>query len=141
MPNSFSKRLLTSLRILGNVTGGWFITQFFNYPASKQNFGASKFIQDELQPQNLDKQWIISGVQGQKLLENGATLLDTRSRIIFPCQNNLNAAKVNWQDFSQSEFPNRGKLLPDTQVLTQKLRSLGIDKDKPVIVAGNPAKG
>ena len=141
MPNSFSTRLLTSLLILGSVTGGWFVTQIFDYPASQQNSGASQFVQDDLQSQNLEKQWIVSGVQGQKLLENGAILLDTRSCIILLCRNPLNAADVKWQDFSQSEFPHWGKLLTDKQVLTQKLQSIGIDKDKPVIVAGNPKSG
>ena len=141
MPNSFSTRLLTSLLILGSVTGGWFVTQVFDYPASKQNSGASQFVQDDLQPQNLEKQWIVSGVQGQKLLEDGAVLLDTRSCRILLCRNPLNAVDVKWQDFSQSEFPHWGKLLTDKQVLTQKLQSIGIDKDKPVIVAGNPQSG
>ena len=141
MPNSFSTRLLTSLLIIGSVTGGWFVTQVFDYPASKQNSGASQFVQDDLQPQNLEKQWIVSGVQGQKLLENGAVLLDTRSCRILLCRNPLNALDVKWQDFSQSEFPHWGKLLTDKQVLSQKLQSLGIDKDKPVIVAGNPKSG
>ena len=141
MPNSFSTRLLTSLLIIGSVTGGWFVTQVFDYPASKQNSGASQFVQDDLQPQNLEKQWIVSGVQGQKLLEDGAVLLDTRSCRILLCRNPLNAVDVKWQDFSQSEFPHWGKLLTDKQVLTQKLQSIGIDKDKPVIVAGNPQSG
>ena len=141
MPNSFSTRLLTSLLILGSVTGGWFVTQVFDYPASKRNSGASQFVQDELQLQNLEKQWIVSGVQGQKLLENGAVLLDTRSCRILLCRNPLNAVDVKWQDFSQSEFPHWGKLLKDKQVLTQKLQSIGINNDKPVIVAGNPKSG
>ncbi|MEM9541601.1 MAG: rhodanese-like domain-containing protein [Cyanobacteria bacterium P01_E01_bin.42] len=91
-------------------------------------------------PQQQGEQWIIDGDRARKLLQQGASLLDTRP---FNLRHKRlkNSRSVAWQDFSQPNPPYRGRLLEDDAVLTAKLQALGIDRDRPVIVLGDPLGG
>jgi len=98
----------------------------------------SQFTQATL---NLEHQWIVSGEHAKSLVEQGATLLDARSLQILHLERLQNATFVSWQDFSLPNPPNRGKLLTDDRVLTQKLQAIGIFQDRPVIVYIDPKTG
>lgn len=85
--------------------------------------------------------WIINADLAKELLEQGANLLDARAPILTwfcPLQK---AVRVNWQDFSDSHFPHKGKILENDTFLTSKLRGIGICQNKPVIVVADPVKG
>ncbi|MBW4649570.1 MAG: sulfurtransferase [Kastovskya adunca ATA6-11-RM4] len=88
----------------------------------------------------LQNRWVVSAELAKRLIEQGATVLDVRNPVLWLLGHVPGAVQVNWQRFSQKKFPNQGKLIDDVEVLAQKLRSLGICNDKPVIVAGNPAR-
>lgn len=51
------------------------------------------------------------------------------------------AIAVTWQQFSEPKAPHRGNLLSDPVELGQRLREVGIDSDRPVIVFGDPSQG
>jgi len=98
-------------------------------------------VRNTLWPQQLATQWIVSPAEAKDLIEQGATVLDVRDR---PAQRQgriQGAIAVNWQQFSQPDAPDRGKLLSDNTQLTQKLQSLGISTQQPVVVVGNPDSG
>ncbi len=101
----------------------------------------SKFIQDSQPSEIPEHQWIVSGEQAKILLKQGATLLDARSLKILHWERLKDASFISWQDFSPPNPPDRGKLLSDDQVLTQKLQAIGIFSHKPVIVYIDPKTG
>ncbi|MEA5470111.1 sulfurtransferase [Spirulina sp. 06S082] len=98
----------------------------------------SLFVSEFVQSQQHEQQWIIDGDRARELLKQGAILLDARPE--NPLHRRI-ARPVAWQDFSQPHSPHRGKLLQDDAVLTAKLQSLGIDRDRPVVVFGDPLRG
>ncbi|NJK99912.1 MAG: sulfurtransferase [Spirulinaceae cyanobacterium SM2_1_0] len=82
--------------------------------------------------------WIVSAVEAKALLQQGATLLDARPH---PQARPLPGARVvRWQEFSQTASGQRGELLTDDDVLTARLRELGVRGDRPVIVVGDPRR-
>ena len=89
--------------------------------------------------QNLQEQWVVSAAQAKQLIEQGATILDSRNIILWLTGHIPGAVHVSWKQFSQQQAPHKGKLLENPDILEQKLRSLGVFNDKPVIVVGNPA--
>ena len=92
-----------------------------------------------MEQQILRDRWIVSPVQAKQLIEQGATLLDSRNLLLWLIGHVPGAIHVSWKQFSQQQSPDRGKLLENSEVLEQKLRKLGIFNAKPVIVIGNPA--
>ncbi|WP_204103631.1 MULTISPECIES: rhodanese-like domain-containing protein [Spirulina sp. CCY15215] len=101
----------------------------------------SLFVSEFVPTRQHQEQWIIDGDRARELLKQGAILLDARPVNNFPIPSLKNAQTVRWQDFSQPQAPHRGKLLEDDAVLTAKLQSLGIDRDRPVVVFGDPLRG
>ncbi|MEG4504946.1 rhodanese-like domain-containing protein [Microcoleus sp. F6_B4] len=90
---------------------------------------------------NLADNWIISADLAKQLLSGGATLLDARAPILKWFCRLPPAIPVTWQEFSQSDFPHKGKIIENNTVLTQKLQAIGICQDKPVIVVADSVKG
>lgn len=88
----------------------------------------------------LKTDWVVTPEQAKMLLDRGAILLDARSPSLLQ-QNSPGAIPVRWQDFSQSQPENRGKLLADDRRLEAKLTAMGISSDRPVIVVGDPING
>jgi thiosulfate/3-mercaptopyruvate sulfurtransferase len=89
---------------------------------------------------SLRDRWIVSGDTACQLIDNGATLLDTRNPLAWITGHPPGAVRVRWQAFCQSRAPHKGKLLDDDELLQQKLRTIGIGNDNPVLVVGNPAQ-
>ena len=86
----------------------------------------------------LTNRWIVSSQEAKQLIEQGATLLDTRKLALTRLQG---AVYVDWKQFSPEQKAARGKLLEQDDLLTQRLQALGISKDKPVVVFANPPGG
>lgn len=85
--------------------------------------------------------WIIGADQARALLAEGAVLFDTRDdgqRSARPVEG---AVAVAWPAFTEPEQPNKGKLLADDAVLTEKLRALGVSAGKPVVVIADSRNG
>ncbi|MBE9040003.1 sulfurtransferase [Oscillatoriales cyanobacterium LEGE 11467] len=90
---------------------------------------------------DLSDRWVVSADRAKRLIEDGATLLDARpSKLSMPDRLG-GAIAVRWQDFSQPNNPNRGKLIEDDRVLTEKLQAIGIFNDRPVVAIGDPVRG
>lgn len=90
---------------------------------------------------SLENLWVASPAIALSLIHQGATLLDARSCIWQHLGMLKGSVSVSWQQFSQSQNPNRGKLLTNEAQLTQKLRSVGVKCDRPVVVIGDPQTG
>ncbi len=82
--------------------------------------------------------WVVSAAQAKQLIEQGATILDSRNLVEWLIGHVLGAVHVSWKQFSQQRSPHKGKLLENLEVLQQKLCHLGVCNAKPVIVIGNP---
>lgn len=89
-------------------------------------------------PNPWQTRWIVDATEAKQLIEQGATLLDTRRFALTRLQG---AVYVNWQQFSPEHAITRGRLLEENALLTQKLQSLGISRQKPVVVFANPPSG
>jgi thiosulfate/3-mercaptopyruvate sulfurtransferase len=90
---------------------------------------------------NLADNWIVSADLAKQLLSGGATLLDARQPVLKWFCRLPPAIPVTWQEFSQSHFPQKGKIIENNTLLTQKLQAIGICQDKPVIVVADSVKG
>ncbi|MEO1181444.1 MAG: rhodanese-like domain-containing protein, partial [Cyanobacteria bacterium J06636_28] len=86
----------------------------------------------------LEQRWIVSAAEAKRLIDQGATLLDTRKLALKRLQDSV---YVDWRQFSPDELTARGRLLNQDEVLTQKLQSLGISQQKPVVVFADPPGG
>lgn len=94
------------------------------------------------QAETLDtSRWVIAAEEARALLSSGALLLDTRGPDLKAAQPVDGAVSVIWQDFANRDLPNKGQLLADDAVLTEKLRALGVSAAVPVIVVADSAKG
>ncbi len=82
--------------------------------------------------------WIVSASEAKQLIEQGATLLDTRKLALTRLQTSL---YVDWRQFSHQNAVTRGRLLDQEALLTQRLQAIGISQDKPVVVFANPPSG
>lgn len=85
--------------------------------------------------------WVIDASQARELLADGAILLDTRGQDLKDERPVDGAVTVVWQDFTNADLPNKGQLLADDAVLTEKLRALGISTAIPVVAIADSAKG
>ncbi len=134
--NSF--KILILLSLIPVIAVVHYLTNPLSSPPIKE--ASSRFTTAYSTSLDLENQWIVSGEQAKKILLQEATLLDTRS---FPIlKGKIPGAKpIKWQDFSQASQPHRGKLLTDEEILTKKLQKLGINKNKPVVVFGDPLDG
>ncbi|MEG4029162.1 MULTISPECIES: rhodanese-like domain-containing protein [unclassified Microcoleus] len=90
---------------------------------------------------NFTNNWIVNADLAKQLLEQEATLLDARVPILKWLCRLPPAIPVTWQEFSRSDFPNKGKIIENNTVLTQKLQAICICQDKPVIVVADSVKG
>jgi len=82
--------------------------------------------------------WVVSAEQAKQLIDEGATILDSRNVLIWLVGHMPKAVQISWKQFSQ-QSPHKGKLLEDAKTLEQKLRKFGIFNNHPVIVIGNPS--
>ncbi|MEM9156045.1 MAG: rhodanese-like domain-containing protein [Cyanobacteria bacterium P01_F01_bin.33] len=86
-----------------------------------------------------DEPWVVTATEARTQIERGATVLDTRRGWVWWWLHAINSVPVQWQMFAQSEPWLRGLLSERHQELTETLRALGVCRDRPVIVVGNPA--
>ncbi len=92
-----------------------------------------------MKPSFCQNQWVVNVAQAKQLIEQGATILDSRNILLWLIGHVPGAVHVSWRQFSQQQSPHKGKLIENLEVLEQKLRNLGVCNTKPVIVIGNPA--
>lgn len=89
-------------------------------------------------PNPWQTRWIVDAAEAKQLIDQGATLLDTRKLALTRLQG---AIHVDWKQFSPEEAITRGRLLEENTLLTQKLQSLGISRQTPVVVYADPPSG
>ncbi len=87
----------------------------------------------------LSHRWVVSAEEAKELIERDATVLDVRNSISWLLGHISGAVHVTWQQFSQQQSPNKGKLIENPEILQEKLRAVGICNNQPVVVLGNPA--
>ncbi|MEP0753551.1 rhodanese-like domain-containing protein [Trichocoleus sp. Lan] len=88
---------------------------------------------------SLAHRWVVSAEEAKELIKLDATLLDVRNSISWLLGHISGAVHVTWQQFSQQQSPNKGKLIENTEILQEKLCAVGICNNQPVVVLGNPA--
>ncbi|MEM9804494.1 MAG: rhodanese-like domain-containing protein [Cyanobacteria bacterium P01_D01_bin.56] len=86
----------------------------------------------------LKDRWIITAEEAKQLIDQGATLLDTRKLALKRLQG---STYVDWQEFSPEDATIRGRLLDDDELLSEKLQTLGIAQHNPVVVLADPPGG
>lgn len=96
------------------------------------------FLDNSLLANPLTDRWIVSAHEAKQLIEQGATLLDTRKHALRRLQGSV---YIDWKQFSPEDAITRGKLLDQDDVLTQRLQALGISQQKPVVVFADPPGG
>jgi len=83
--------------------------------------------------------WVVEPQRAAELIESGeVSVLDTRSDSQWNDGRLPGAVRVDWEAFTPSTKADRGELSADDAALQEKLRTLGIDGDRPVLVVGNP---
>ncbi|TNE45136.1 MAG: sulfurtransferase [Deltaproteobacteria bacterium] len=97
--------------------------------------------QPQGKPYTSTKGWVLTGQQAKAMHDEGALFIDVRDNAHFKKLHIAKAVHTTWQHFSESKAPNQGKLLQSTTTLNQRLQTLGVSKDKAVVVYGSPAKG
>ncbi|MGB3532166.1 MAG: rhodanese-like domain-containing protein [Microcoleaceae cyanobacterium] len=102
---------------------------------------ASQYRPVTVSSEALNQRWVVNADQAIDLIQQGAILLDARSLKLLKGATLPGSNAIAWQDFSQSEKPNKGKLLTSDRILTKKLQALGIVQNKPVVVVINPKTG
>jgi thiosulfate/3-mercaptopyruvate sulfurtransferase len=85
--------------------------------------------------------WVIEAYEARALLASGALLLDTRGQDLKDAQPLPGSVPVVWQDFTNPDLPNKGQLLADDAILTEKLRALGVSTAVPIIAVADTAQG
>lgn len=104
-----------------------------------EQFSAPSAVTEASQlPNPWQTRWIVDAAEAKQLIDQGATLLDTRRLALTRLQG---AIYIDWQQFSPEGTATRGRLLEETALMTQKLQSLGISNQKPVVVYANPPGG
>lgn len=89
---------------------------------------------------DISTSWVVSSGQAHGILQAGGELLDARGIQTRFLPVVSEAKKVDWEDWSESKEPNRGKLLDPARLL-KKIESQGIDLKKPILVLGDPLNG
>ncbi|MEN9260402.1 MAG: rhodanese-like domain-containing protein [Thermostichus sp. HHBFW_bins_43] len=107
------------------------------FPASS----SVRFLSAQAQPMTQLQEWVVGPETARQLIEQGATLLDTRSAKLQAAGILTGSIPVTWGEFSQSEAPNNGKLLADDALLTEKLQAIGVFQERPVVVVADPLQG
>ena len=87
---------------------------------------------------SLEQRWIVSADEAKQLIDQGATLLDTRK---YALTRPAGAIYTDWQQFSSQENAQRGTLLEETDLLTQRLQKIGVSHQTPVVVFADPPGG
>lgn len=85
--------------------------------------------------------WVVDATTARELIADGAVVLDTRVAKLKAAAPLVGAREVIWQDFTNADLPNKGQLLEDDSILTEKLRGLGISSDRPVIAVADSRQG
>ena len=94
--------------------------------------------------------WQVDAFQAAELIAAGATVLDARGKLLpFPRLGRdpfPGAIAVDWRAFSApAPAPDdrsvRGRLHPEDRILTEKLQTLGISHEIPVVVVGAGKRG
>jgi len=95
--------------------------------------------QEAIAPETLVEQWIVNADEARLLIEQGASVLDTRTGLYVG--NIEGAVSISWKDFSPADSTARGNLLTDDAEVSERLQAHGISTDRPVVVFGNPPRG
>ncbi len=120
---------------------GWSSDLLVSRIALKSELPASQYRPTAIHPQQLSQGWIINANQAIDLIQQGATLLDARSSKLLKGRTPPGLRAIAWQNFSLPQNPNKGKLLTQDQILTEKLQALGISQDQAVVVVNDPKTG
>lgn len=91
---------------------------------------------------NYAQDWIVAPKAAYELIKQGALVLDARGADLKKSQGKLaDAVAIVWEDLSEPNLPNKGRLIGDQAKLNQKLQSFGITKSRAIVVIADPVKG
>lgn len=85
--------------------------------------------------------WVVTADAARSLVEGGALVVDARERSWFGRSDLPGSVPVAWTELSQPRLPDKGRLLADDAALQARLRALGVSRDRPVVVVGEPPRG
>lgn len=91
---------------------------------------------------NYERDWVVTPRAAYELIEQGALVLDARGADLKKKQASpANAVPIVWEDLTEPSLPTKGRLIGDPNVVTKKLQSLGVSKNRPIVVVADPVNG
>jgi thiosulfate/3-mercaptopyruvate sulfurtransferase len=92
-------------------------------------------------PIHSTESWFVSAETAKKKILTGKILLlDARNASDYKKSHIQFAHSLQWEDLSQTEISDKGKLLPTNEV-KYKLEQIGITSNKEILVYGDPENG
>lgn len=88
-----------------------------------------------------DGEWVVTAEQALADAQGGALLLDARAAAQYDVGHLVGARRVDWRAFSAPGDSDAGALHPDDARLEAALAALGVRRDAPVRVVGDPIEG
>jgi thiosulfate/3-mercaptopyruvate sulfurtransferase len=85
--------------------------------------------------------WIIDAERASKLVKDGATLLDARSKWSYAKGHLEGAVNIQWDAFTPSPKADRGELIINDRELATLLVQHGVQSGRPVVVVDDPKGG
>ena len=85
--------------------------------------------------------WIVDADVAQRLIENGAVVLDTRDVTQRWWTPLIGSVQARWEELSDENATTKGLLLSNDAVLSGRITKWGVSDTVPVLVAGDPLKG
>ncbi|MFT6397960.1 MAG: thiosulfate/3-mercaptopyruvate sulfurtransferase [Bradymonadia bacterium] len=76
----------------------------------------------------------VTAQEGNEALQAGALFLDARPIHQFLISHPAGAVQISWDDFSDPD--ERGRLHPDSDLLSERLGALGVSAERQIVVAG-----
>ncbi len=90
---------------------------------------------------NYERDWVVPARAAYELIQQGALVLDARGLDLKKKAPLANSSAVVWEDLAEPSLPTKGRLLSDPNVVSKKLQALGVAKDRPIVVLGDPLNG
>ena len=85
--------------------------------------------------------WIIDIEKAEEHFNSGSLFLDARQSPSWAAEHLKGAPRADWLSLAESDDPRRGLVLKDEATLLERLQTLGVSANRPVVVYGDSLNG